>query len=148
MGYLVCFLASGAYVGFSPLAPGTAGSLLGVVLFLLVAPKGTAAALTLLILLIAVAVWLAGQAEVAFGKTDASHIVIDEIAGQWVALSFLPMTGWFVVGAFLLFRFFDIWKPWKELEGLHGGFGVVVDDLAAGVAANLLLQAVRLLWAG
>lgn len=135
-------------MGFSPFAPGTAGSLLGVVLFLLVAPQGTAASLTLLVLLSAAAVWLSGQAEVAFGQDDASYIVIDEIAGQWVALSFLPMTAWSVVGAFLLFRFFDIWKPWRELERLHGGFGVVVDDLAAGVAANLCLQAVRLLWGG
>ncbi len=69
--------------------------------------------------------------------------MVDEVIGQWLALAFLPRTASFVVAAFLLFRFLDIWKPWKELEELPGGFGVVVDDLMAGVAANLCLQVVR-----
>lgn len=146
MGYLVCFLATGGYAGFTPLVPGTAGSLLGVGLFLLIFPGGTAGTLAVLALAIPAAVWLAGRAEVAFGETDSNRIVVDEIIGQWIALAFLPRSIWFVVGAFVLFRALDIWKPWRKLEALQGGVGVVADDVFAGLAANLCLQALR--WAG
>lgn len=143
VGYLVCFLASGAFVGFSPVAPGTAGSLLGLVLFLLFFPTDPAGTLLVLALSLPAAIWLSGRAEVALGEPDASPIVVDEIVGQWLALAFLPRSAPFVVASFLLFRALDIWKPWRELEKLPGGFGVVVDDLVAGVAANLCLQVVR-----
>lgn len=144
MGYLVCFLASGAFTGFAPIAPGTAGSLLAVVIYLVAFPTDTAWVLVLLAASIPVSVWLADRAEIAFNKSDASHIVVDEIVGQWLALAFLPRTALFVISSFLLFRAFDIWKPWRELERIPGGLGVVVDDLVAGVAANLCLQTVRL----
>ena len=144
MGYLIYFLASGAFVGFTPVAPGTAGSLLGVALFLLIFPEGTVGTLTFLALAVPVAVWLAGQAEVAFGETDPKPVVVDEVVGQWIALALLPRTALYVGAAFVLFRAFDIWKPWRGLEELRGGVGVVADDLAAGLAANLCLQALRL----
>lgn len=145
MGYLVSFLASGGFVGFSPVAPGTVGSLLGVGLYLLAFPEGTASTLVYLALAISAAVWLSGQAEVAFGETDSRLIVVDEIVGQWIALAFLPRSVWFIVGAFVLFRALDIWKPWRRLEELQGGIGVVADDVVAGLIANLCLQALR--WA-
>ncbi len=127
------------------MAPGTVGSLLGVGLYLLAFPEGTASTLVCLALAITVAVWLSGQAEVAFGETDSQLIVVDEIVGQWIALAFLPRSVWFVVGAFVLFRALDIWKPWRRLEELRGGIGVVADDVVAGLIANLCLQALR--WA-
>lgn len=148
MGYLVCFLASGAFTGFAPIASGTAGSLLAVVIYLLVFPQDTVWVLVLLAVSLPASVWLADRAEIAFAKTDSSYIVVDEIVGQWLALVFLPRTAFFVVASFLLFRAFDIWKPWRELERIPGGLGVVVDDLVAGVAANLCLQAVRLVIGG
>ncbi len=144
MGYLVCFLASGAFSGFLPVAPGTWGSLLGVGLFLLLTPVDPAGTLLVLALAVPASIWLADRAEVAFGRADASAIVVDEVVGQWMALAFLPRSAGFVVAAFLLFRAFDIWKPWRELERLPGGLGVVADDLVAGVAANACLQVVRL----
>jgi phosphatidylglycerophosphatase A len=145
VGYFVCLLASGAFVGFSPVAPGTAGSLLAVALFLFFFPTDPAGVLLVLAVTIPASIWLAGKAEVAFGAKDASPIVVDEIVGQWLALVFLPRTAFFIVAAFLLFRALDIWKPWRELERIPGGFGVVVDDLVAGVVANLCLQVVRLM---
>lgn len=145
MGYLVSFLASGGFVGFSPVAPGTVGSLLGVGLYLLAFPEGAASTVVYLALAIPAAVWLSGRAEVAFGETDSQRIVVDEIVGQWIALAFLPRSVWFIVGAFVLFRALDIWKPWRRLEELQGGIGVVADDVVAGLIANLCLQALR--WA-
>ena len=127
------------------MAPGTVGSLLGVALFLLAFPTGPGATALLILLSIPAAVWLSGRAEVAFGQVDPKPVVVDEIVGQWVALALLPRTAWYVVGAFLLFRLFDIWKPFSALEELPGGLGVVVDDLAAGVAANICLQIVRVI---
>ncbi len=71
------------------------------------------------------------------GREDPGHVVIDEVAGQWIALISLPATPWFAVMALVLFRLFDIWKPWpvRRLERLPGGWGIMLDDVAAGVLA-------------
>jgi phosphatidylglycerophosphatase A len=120
----------------------------GLVLWMLcVQGPGLSAGVTLalLALLTGVAIWTAGEAEKLFQKRDDGRITVDEIAGQWLALLLLP-GGWVVGGvAFLLFRLFDIWKPWpaRLAERLPGGLGVVADDLVAGLYANLAGQ---LLW--
>jgi phosphatidylglycerophosphatase A len=86
--------------------------------------------------------WAAGHAEIILGRTDSPLIVIDEIAGFLTAMFMVP-PGWlFIVSGFLIFRVFDIVKPWplKRLEALHGGPGVMLDDVGAGIYTNLLLQ--------
>lgn len=136
-------IATGGGAGYSPWAPGTAGSLVGLLPVLLFPVIGSWQAALLIILVTLVGVWASTNAEKFFGKKDASPIVIDEIAGQMITLWLLPLSAGFLVAGFLLFRFFDILKPfparWLQ-DNLPGGWGVVLDDVAAGVYANLCLQ--------
>lgn len=85
----------------------------------------------------------ASRAEVLYGKKDCGRIVIDEFVGYWVAMAFLPATAGYMIAAFFAFRFFDILKPFpaRMLERrCAGGWGVMLDDVAAGIYANLLIK--------
>jgi phosphatidylglycerophosphatase A len=92
--------------------------------------------------LLAPAIWSAGSTALQVGKKDPQIVVIDEVIGQWIALAgaaaYSP-AAW--IAAFLLFRTFDIWKPWpvRQLEKLPGGTGIVMDDVMAGIYAALVL---------
>lgn len=144
---LVLFFAQGAWTGKAPIAPGTAGSLVGVLLYLALAGLSAGWYVFTCILAVGIAVWTAGQAEKLLGQKDAPSIVIDEIAGYLVAMSLLP-SGWgFMAAGFILFRLFDIIKPFplKRLQDLHGGLGIVLDDVGAGIYANVILQIIALL---
>ncbi|OGW36651.1 MAG: hypothetical protein A2010_07485, partial [Nitrospirae bacterium GWD2_57_9] len=140
---LILFIAQGAYSGRFPVAPGTAGTLIGILLYLLLAGLPSGWYLFACILMAVLAVWSAGEAEKMLGKRDDGSIVIDEIAGYLVSMLSVP-AGWgFIVAAFVVFRFFDVLKPFplKRLQDLHGGPGIVLDDIGAGVYTNLVLQA-------
>jgi len=146
---LALLLATGFGCGHAPVASGTFGSLPGLLLAgLLVRFGGQTALVAGTLLVAAVGVWAAGAAERHFGRTDPSAVVIDEIAGQMLTLWFVPLTPLAFVAGFLLFRVMDVLKPppARALERLHGGAGIMADDLAAAVWANLLLQAAR--WLG
>lgn len=146
---VVRFISTGAYLGYSPIAPGTAGAFGCAVLYWLLAPEVTPVSPPVSIAVlcvslgafIALAVWASGEAERAFGK-DSSRIVIDEFAGLLVAVFLLPKSVFVLLVAFLLFRILDIVKPFpaKRMEALRGGAGVVLDDVVAGVYANVLLR--------
>jgi phosphatidylglycerophosphatase A len=145
MKKLAKIMATCFYLGYLPLAPGTlGGSLFGVVIYLLVVKYRALYAVTLGLLLIA-AVWSAGAAEVIFNKRDDQRIVIDETLGFLIAVFLLPQTILYITLAFGLFRLFDIFKPLgiKKLQDLRGGWGVVADDVAAGLLANIILQIVK-----
>ncbi|MBI3549837.1 MAG: phosphatidylglycerophosphatase A [Elusimicrobia bacterium] len=88
------------------------------------------------------ACWVSGEAERGLGTKDDPRIIIDEIVGYWVTVAFLPRKAAVLALGFLLFRFFDSVKlpPYRWLERLPGGFGVVMDDVGAGIAANLVLR--------
>ncbi len=136
------FVAEGAYSGKSPFAPGTAGTAVGVLLYLLL--KGLPLAWYLLasVLVTAIGIWTAGEAEKLLGKKDARSIVIDEIAGYLISMILVP-SGWgFIIAGFFVFRFFDVVKPWplNRLQDLHGGWGVMLDDVGAGIYTNIVLQ--------
>ena len=138
MRKFILFAATGAGSGYSPVAPGTAGSVVGVLLWAplaLLQPAGYALAL---LGVTALAIWSAGEAERIFGRHDDQRITIDEVAGVLVALAFLPARPEVAVTGFVLFRIFDIWKPppARRFEALPGGTGVVADDLVAGLYAN------------
>ena len=137
---LVVLIATGGYVGYLPWAPGTFGSLLG---FLLLWPlePGTVQILVTL-LLIGVGIVVAGRAAAVMGSQDPPAIVIDEIAGIALATALLPNHLLERVGAFVLFRIFDVAKPIpaRWAERLPGGLGIVGDDLVAGLYANLIIQ--------
>jgi phosphatidylglycerophosphatase A len=82
------------------------------------------------------------------GRTDPGFVVIDEVAGQWVTLALAPVDLGHALAGFVLFRFFDIVKPWpvRQLEKLHGGTGIMLDDVAAGVYALLVMAVLHIWW--
>jgi phosphatidylglycerophosphatase A len=161
-------------VGLIPLAPGTWGAGVGVGVYLLVVwlaellfarvgQRGLEAsslqvllATLLLVVVFAISIagtWAATRAERLLGKKDPGAVVVDEVAGQLVALLFVPRgAGWWViVAAFVAFRVFDIWKPYpvRRLENLGGGLGIMADDLLAGfyaAAVTSLLISARILF--
>ncbi len=142
---VVLFIAEGAYAGRSPFAPGTAGTAAGVILYVVLL-RGVLAGWYFLacVLIAGVGTWAAGEAEKLLGKKDAPSIVIDEVAGYLISMAMVP-SGWgFIAAGFCLFRFFDIVKPWplRQLQDLHGGPGVMLDDVGAGIYTNILLQIV------
>ena len=143
-------LATGFRVGNIRYAPGTWGSLLGLPLWLATAGFGSAGLVVTLTALVLIAVWVAGRAERALGVKDAPCIVIDEVAGMMVGLAGIPVTAVNAVCAFAFFRVLDILKPFpaRRIEnGLPGGWGVVLDDVAAGIYCNLLMRGLALLYA-
>ena len=149
------FWTTAGWLGFSPWAPGTCGTLGGVALAMAVAyytdvPRiQTMAMLSLILLFSGVTVLYGEWAEATFGSKDPPQVVSDEVAGFLVALLWLPQVAtemlWLKLAtAFLLFRAFDILKPppLKQLQRLPGGLGILVDDLGAGLLANGCLQVV------
>ena len=140
------FLGSCAGLGYFPYAPGTVTSF-AAALFFVTVPSFSAleVALPAIFAVFAVGLWSAGIMEKIYGH-DPSQVTIDEVAGQWVALLLLP-AGWFpAVLGFAAFRVFDILKPEPVniAQKLPGGWGVMVDDLLAGIYANLSVRIV--LW--
>jgi len=132
--------------GSAPIAPGTAGSLAAL---LIACPLVTYAGWqplwfgALAVVATAPAIWAAGVTAQALGQKDPDVVVVDEVVGQWLALAGarpFNVKSW--IGAFVLFRLFDIWKPApvRQLEKLPGGAGIVADDLMAGVYAALVLS--------
>jgi phosphatidylglycerophosphatase A len=135
------FIATGFGSGYSPFAPGTAGTLVAVPLAMLM-PEGFLAQALVLTVVVMLAIWSAHAAAPTLGLKDPGQIVVDEIAGFLVTVAMLP-AGWSTWAAgFVAFRLFDIWKPppCRRLEALPGGVGIVADDLMAGLYANLSLR--------
>jgi phosphatidylglycerophosphatase A len=131
--------------GRVPVAPGTAGTLGAIPLYLLIRPLGPMVVLGTALLLAAVGVWASGHVIAKTGEKDPQVIVIDEVVGVLVTLSASSPTWTSVVVGFILFRIFDQWKPWpaRSLEGLQGGWGVVMDDVAAGAWGAAVLGTMR-----
>ncbi len=133
-------------VGYVPLIPGTLGSAVGLGIFwiLSVDPRYQLIGCGIAIVL---ALWSAGPTAKALGKNDPGPVVIDEVAGMMVALLFLPVTWQVYLAGFVLFRALDILKPGpvRGLEKLPGSWGIVLDDLAAGLIANLLIRGALLI---
>jgi phosphatidylglycerophosphatase A len=143
---LVIALATAGGVGYAPVMPGTMGSLVALPLVPWLARARATSwplALGIVLALACVAIWIAGRAEEIFGGHDHSRIVIDEVAGMAVAAIFVP-TGWAAAWtAFACFRVFDAMKPFPAGaidRRVHGGLGVVGDDLVAGVYAGLVTR--------
>ncbi|BFM13330.1 phosphatidylglycerophosphatase A [Simiduia litorea] len=146
------FLALGFGSGLSPKAPGTVGTLMAVPLFLLLQQLPLGAYLAALLLATVVGIYLCDYAGKYLGVSDHGAIVWDEFVGFWIAMLFAPHGLMWVFYGFVLFRLFDIWKPWPigwVDKKVKGGFGVMLDDVLAGLMALLVLQltAICLPWA-
>ena len=142
----VNFLAFGFGTGLAPFAPGTFGSLPGVLLFWLTMDFGLYVQLGVVVALVVSGIWLCGESARRIGVHDHGGIVWDEIAGMYVTLLAAPISvvGW--VLAFVLFRLMDIVKPWpiRDLDHrLKGGLGIMLDDLVAALYAAVLLGLYR-----
>ena len=133
-------VASVGGAGYAPIASGTVGSLVAAIALWLIPFSPTALLATLVVVTI-VGVWAGSRVERALGAKDPGVIVIDEVAGMFLAVLFLPRTLPVLVSAFFLFRLFDIWKPYpaRQIQEFHGGLGVMLDDLIAGAYALAVL---------
>ena len=141
-------VATGFGSGYSPVAPGTAGSLVGLLLFLPLAGRAWPIQLAAVVAVTILGVLAGGRLATTLGRKDPGVVVVDEVAGQWITFLALPMTPVIAVAGFLLFRAMDIWKPWpaRALERLPGGLGIMADDVAAGIYAHLLLRLGLAVW--
>jgi len=123
--------------GYFPKGPGTVGSLAAIAMAASGVPPDWAAAL-----LILPGVWAAGRVAALQGRRDPPMVVVDEVIGQWITLAAVPWSPAAALAGFLLFRLFDIVKPWpvRRLESLPGGWGVMMDDVGAGVLGAIVLR--------
>ncbi|MGW8187980.1 MAG: phosphatidylglycerophosphatase A family protein [Desulfobacterales bacterium] len=140
----VIFMATGCYVGRIPVAPGTFGSLLALLPCFFLSGLPLATTLGIILVFIGLAVWVATGAEEILKAQDPGCIVIDEVAGMMMTLAGLPFDVLTVVSGFIIFRILDIIKPFPIRTAerrFSGGVGVVLDDVIAGVMANVLLRA-------
>ena len=147
MKHFILLLATGFGVGYSPIAPGTLGTLIAIPVYYFLSNISSPIYEITLVGFFFLSVWVSESAEIFFGKKDDQRIVIDEIMGFLITMLWAPKTAILIVIGFFLFRFFDILKPFpiRRLEKrLKGGYGVVLDDVMAGVYGNIVLQVISL----
>ncbi|PID48740.1 MAG: phosphatidylglycerophosphatase A [Proteobacteria bacterium] len=137
------FIAFGFGSGLSPIAPGTVGTLAAIPLYLVLAQLSLPVYLMLLLVAAISGIWVCGASSQALGVHDHGGIVWDEFVGFWITMMAAP-TGWYWIAiGFVLFRVFDICKPWPIAwadQQVHGGMGIMLDDILAGLYALLLMQ--------
>ena len=137
--FLSYVLATGFGTGYAPVAPGTAGSLLALCLYVLI-PLSEMQWILIIAITIYLGIITGTYVEKRLNK-DPGIVVIDEMAGQWLSLLFLPRTFYIYIIAFLLFRLLDIIKPFPadRSQNLNGGLGIMMDDIIAGIYTNILI---------
>lgn len=142
MKRLALLVATAGGAGYSPIAPGTAGSAVGVVIFWFTRAWPLAWQAGLIVAISLLGTWAASVAAVHFGREDPGEVVVDEVAGQMLTLVATGASLFGVALGFFVFRALDIVKPWpaNRFERLPGGVGIMADDLMAGVYGNLALQ--------
>jgi phosphatidylglycerophosphatase A len=150
---LAIWIATAAGAGYFPVAPGTAGSLVGIVLVVGLARLHLDRTWSSVVLgavslsLFALGVWAGGEAEKFFGRVDPGQVVIDEVMGQMLTFLLVPYATWkWLLGGFLLFRAFDILKPFpaREVERIPRGWGIMMDDAVAGLYGIAVLTVLKL----
>ncbi|MFQ5442904.1 MAG: phosphatidylglycerophosphatase A [Thermodesulfobacteriota bacterium] len=144
---LTTFLATGTYTGFSPVMPGTFGTLWGVFIAYLARGSGLYVQALLIIAVFIASVLISSRAVRIFNDEDPKSVVCDEVSGVLVAFFLIPFSAFNAILVFIFFRFFDILKPppISFIErSVKGGLGVVLDDIAAGVLANICVHVILL----
>lgn len=147
MKKLFVLLGTVGGVGYVPVIPGTAGTLLGVAIYLALSkiPFQPFSYGIILVFLLGAGVWISAKCNFYLKGNDNSSIVIDEVGGFLVTMFLVPSSFRFLLLGFILFRVFDIAKPFKieKIERIPGGWGIMADDIVAGILANLVMQALR-----
>ncbi len=141
------FLATGFFSGYSPIVPGTAGSLVGLLIYAIPGMNRPILLGISILLMFFVGVGTSARMEKQYGE-DPSIVVIDEIVGMWISLLFLPRNLWVALLAFVFFRVYDTVKPppARQWERFRQGWGVMLDDVAAGVYANISVWLILLVF--
>ncbi|MBM4166404.1 MAG: phosphatidylglycerophosphatase A [Ignavibacteria bacterium] len=137
------FVATVCYCGYIPFASGTLGSFVGILFFWFVPVfEKEPFQLASILVLFFVGVYTSAIVSKANNDSDPSIVVIDEVVGMWISCAFLPKELWIVIASFFLFRLFDILKPFpaRSLEHLRNGWGIMLDDVAAGMYSNIVLR--------
>ena len=145
MYYVIMFISTGCYSGYLPIAPGTWGSLVGLVLFFLLHNLSTPVYLAVTAAIFLIGIFAAGETEKIMDRKDPGLVVIDEIAGMLVTMIAAPAAPLIMVLGFILFRIFDILKPFPIRlidQRIHGGLGIMLDDIVAGLYSLIILQLV------
>lgn len=145
MKYFQLVIATVFGAGYFPIASGTFGTLVAVLPYYML--RGNVWAYTLATLLcLVLGVWTATAVESVLHEKDSGKIVIDEVAGYLVTMAFLPHHWFYPMAGFVLFRLLDVWKPFgiRKSQQLTGGWGVMIDDVLAGLAANCILRGLSL----
>jgi phosphatidylglycerophosphatase A len=140
----ILFIATGMFVGYIPFAPGTFGSIIGIVIYYAASLYlDIYQSLILLIVLFLIGTFVAGKAEKMLHEQDSGKIVIDEIVGMYITMFFIPLNFANVLIGFICFRTLDIIKPYPISyidKHVHGGIGIMLDDVAAGIPANIFVR--------
>ena len=142
MNYFIVILATGFGAGYSPIAPGTLGTLLAIPIYYFLSEMSFPLYELTLITFFFLSSWISERAEKYLGRRDDPRIVIDEMMGFFITMLWVTKAPFFILVGFILFRFFDILKPFpiRRFEKVRGGFGVVLDDVMAGIYANIILH--------
>jgi phosphatidylglycerophosphatase A len=147
MKHFILMFATGFGAGYSPIAPGTLGTLVAIPIYYFLSEIPFPLYEITLTGFFFLAVWVSEKTEAILGKKDDPRIVIDEMMGFFITMFWVTKTPFFILVGFILFRFFDILKPFpiRGFEKVRGGFGVVLDDVMAGIYANIILHLIKFL---
>lgn len=134
-------VGSGLYTGYIPFASGTFGSMIGLLIYAIPGFEKTFIIIPAIIIFLFWGISIGNKFDKKYGK-DPGECTIDEVVGMWISLLFLPKTILIAIAAFIIWRIFDIVKPWpaRQLEDLNGGLGIMIDDVVAGFYSMLFLH--------
>lgn len=145
----IAFFACGFGSGLSPIAPGTMGTLMAIPFYLLLSKLSFACYFSIVFLTALVGIWLCDVTARVFKVHDDKRIVWDEMVGYWLTMAFVPARWFWIVVGFILFRLFDIWKPWPIItidKRVKGGLGIMLDDIVAAVYAAIVMELLKYLF--
>jgi phosphatidylglycerophosphatase A len=148
LSFIEKIIGTGLYSGYAPVAPGTAGSMAALLIYLIPGFENLYIIIPAALISIAVGIPIAGRLEKYYNKPDPRQCTIDEFAGMWISLILVPKEVIPVIAAFLIWRLMDIIKPYpaRKLENLEGGLGVMMDDVVAGIYSLVFVHVFLLIF--
>lgn len=142
-GFHIRLIGSALFTGYAPIASGTVGSALALLIYMIPGFESPYIMMTALSIVFIGGTYVADRMEAYYGH-DPAEVTIDEVVGMWFSLLLLPKEPFIFITGFFLFRFFDIIKPYpaRKFDRMTGGFGIMMDDVIAGLYTNILLHAI------